>query len=373
MKNLFLSVLILSKVRNQSGLTLIEVALSLIILSLITAAGISLHSRAQLQQQTLVTRERMDIIVQALSVYAETAGRTPCAAAPEAADITFGWERGVVPADLTLNAGKFPIPSPAVCNTTNNVGIVPFMTLNLSPDVAKDGWGRYFTYAVSPQFARTNDQSRDADNQINNADKDQGTVHGRCRAIGWAPVMDGRNLNAVKARYCCLDRYSSTVNGNQANFLTSASDLVIRHTTATTNILSPRRVADSAIANVGNLYDSINISTLQKSGGKTLPVALTNSQYPVLVPAFVLVSHGKNGYGAYLANGTANQFNTTASLSPLEQENFNFTGTAPVPDRTFVDGPITTAISATYFDDIVRWMTQDSLMAAHGALSCQYP
>ena len=370
MKNPFSSTSIFSKVRNQSGLTLIEVALSLTILGLITAAGINLHSRAQSQQQILVTRERMDIIVQALSVYAETAGRTPCAAAPEAADITFGWERGVVPADLTLDAGKFPIPSPSVCNTTNNFGIVPFMTLNLTPDVAKDGWGRYFTYAVSPQFARTNDQSRDADNEINDSDKDQGTVHGRCRTIGWSPVMDGRNLNAVKARYCCLDRYSATVNGNQANFLTNASDLSIRHTTAVTNILSPRRVNTSPIANVGDLYDSINTSALRTSGGKTLPVALTNSQYPVLVPAFVLVSHGRNGYGAYLANGTANQFNTAASLSPLEQENFG--GNPPLP-MTFVDGPISTGSATTYFDDIVRWMTQDSLMAAHGALSCQYP
>ena len=42
-------------------------------------------------------------------------------------------------------------------------------------------------------------------------------------------------------------------------------------------------------------------------------------------------------------------------------------------DQIFVDGPWNLKPGPDYFDDIVRWMTQDGIMAAHGALSCSYP
>ena len=42
-------------------------------------------------------------------------------------------------------------------------------------------------------------------------------------------------------------------------------------------------------------------------------------------------------------------------------------------DQIFVDGPWNLKPGPDYFDDIVRWMTQDGIIAAHGALSCQYP
>ena len=85
---------------------------------------------------------------------------------------------------------------------------------------------------------------------------------------------------------------------------------------------------------------------------------------PIEAPALVLVSHGPNGKGAWLGNGTNNR----ATLPESGPELQNADG-----DQIFVDGPWNLKPGPAYFDDIVRWMTQDGIMAAHGALSCSYP
>ena len=78
----------------------------------------------------------------------------------------------------------------------------------------------------------------------------------------------------------------------------------------------------------------------------------------------MLISHGPNGRGAWLGNGTNNRLNP-----PNDGPELTNAGN----DRVFVDGPWNLKPGPTYFDDIVRWMTQDGIMAAHGALSCSYP
>ena len=67
---------------------------------------------------------------------------------------------------------------------------------------------------------------------------------------------------------------------------------------------------------------------------------------------------------AWLGNGTNNR--STLPESGPELQNAD-------GDQIFVDGPRNLKPGPAYFDDIVRWMTQDGIMAAHGALSCSYP
>lgn len=364
-----------STVRGESGLTLIELSIALIILGLITAAGINLYNQAETQRQTRLTYEHMDEIVNALSIYAETSGRIPCPGDPAVNNITFGWERGVALVDLNVGSGRFPV---GACNSANNEGIVPFLSLNLTDDIARDGWGRYFTYAVSPQFSRTNDQSHLPSNVINNA-ADIGTVHGRCRTEGWAARFDSHNISAVKARFCCADQSSAAVNNNQTIF-SDGTDLIITHTAAG-EVLSPARSATGIasprvgipVPNIGDSYAFLTTTTLSTATGNTLPVAISSTQSPILTPAFVLVSHGKNGAGAYLGNNGAGRYNVAGESAKEAINADGSPGAAALLRQTFIDGPINTAPGAAYFDDIVRWMTQDSLIAAHGAISCQYP
>lgn len=154
---------------RQSGITLVEVAISVAIIGILLGGALELQQRARAQRQFESTYDNMDAIIQALSIYAETAGRLPCPADPAVYDASFGWERGVRPADL--QAGHSPTGS---CDAKTRDGIVPFMTIGLPVQTARDGWGNFYSYAVSPVFTRPNDQT--------SAAADTGRVHGRCRA-----------------------------------------------------------------------------------------------------------------------------------------------------------------------------------------------
>lgn len=321
--------------KRQRGLTLLEMAITVAVLGVIMAGALELYDRARTQQQIETTYSNIDSITDALSVYVAAAGRLPCPADPAAADAIFGWERGVSVADLQAQAGYAPTGH---CDAATRNGIVPFMTLGIARQTAMDGWGRYYTYAVSPVFTRPNDQSATI--------ADSGKVHGRCRHAGWVSPSDRFNRNAIKARFCCADQMPPTFDVD--------SDLIILHTAG--GMLSPVRTPGT-MAN----YDDLARTTMAHQGDSEVPVMDTT---PIEGPAFVLVSHGRDGRGAWLGNGTDHRFNPPES----GPESIN-AGT----DRVFVDGPWNLVPGSEYFDDIVRWMTQDGIMAAHGALSCQYP
>ena len=80
---------------RQSGITLVEVAISVAIVGILMGGALELQQRARAQRQFESTYDNMDAIIQALSIYVETAGRLPCPADPAASGASFGWERGV--------------------------------------------------------------------------------------------------------------------------------------------------------------------------------------------------------------------------------------------------------------------------------------
>ena len=67
---------------RQSGITLVEVAVSIAIVGILMAGALEMEQRARTQRQFESTYDNMDTIIQALSIYVETAGRLPCAADP---------------------------------------------------------------------------------------------------------------------------------------------------------------------------------------------------------------------------------------------------------------------------------------------------
>jgi hypothetical protein len=73
--------------------------------------------------------------------------------------------------------------------------------------------------------------------------------------------------------------------------------------------------------------------------------------------AFVVLSHGENGLGAWLPSG---QRKTTAGVSANEGENTD--GAEP-----FVDKPLSQAVGDE-FDDIVIWREKPALAQATGAV-----
>ena len=112
-------------------------------------------------------------------------------------------------------------------------------------------------------------------------------------------------------------------------------------------------------------YDTANIIVTDPATGNVRPGVETGN---ITAPAFVLISHGPNGRGAFLAQDNAGQYETDPVYT-LERENWEHSANR----LYYTGGQNRTQNPATHFDDIVLWMTQDGIMAVKGTSSCQYP
>ncbi|MBU0800084.1 MAG: hypothetical protein KKA05_03690, partial [Alphaproteobacteria bacterium] len=217
----------------------------------------------------------------------------------------------------------------AACTTTPNAtGILPFRSLHLDDDAARDAWGRYFTYAISPVFANATDNN----------------VFYRCRSERWVndlgTIPADRNENAAKARFCCPPALLRT------------EDLVILDAANNAREAAPtfsERTADGAPA-----YGDINTVDL---------IGAPNTNATAF--AVALVSHGSNGNGAFAGNGTTDRLDSTG-VSAAEDENAN-------GDNIYVDRPMVMEEGNNYYDDIVMTRTQTSLYSELNNASCFRP
>lgn len=365
--------------KPQSGFTLLEMTIALAVLGLIVAGGIHILSVSERAKEIDQTYLKIDRVLAALSSYAESNGRLPCPADPGRGDELFGWEWGVTQA--SISSGR-PIPDqnpgnrldnptceswgvpPATGGVPRNVGIVPFLTLGLSPADVRDGWGRYLTYAVSPVYAQNNDNVRedvgreDGTGKLNPAAADQGRVHIRCLDGGWYDNKD--NVNGVKAKFCCAR------DGNTADF---ADNTDIRILDVDGTVMWP--VAGGEIYRAARDTTNSRYALVSPGlpGGIDAPYQVNYNN--VVSPALVLVSHGKSGDGAFLGNSTRNRYGSGAAVSDAEADNGAQTNAASW-DRNFRVGPLSRG-AANYFDDIVVWRTQAGIIAENGTSSCRYP
>lgn len=378
--------------RGQEGFTLVEMAVALVIGAIFAAGALYLYERAERQRRVDITDRNMNRVVEALATYVDSAGRLPCPADPSVPGSLFGWEWGVQAA--TIASGR-PMPDAdnnAATKTTcqdwgnagaagpnanpgRNVGIVPFLTLGLDPEDVKDSWGRYFTYAVTPVFAQNNDDINPTAARGTAGADDTGNVHMRCLDSAWIDTND--NVSATKAKFCCAK------GGNAPPFnntVAASADIVMVDTAG--NAVWP-------LAG-GEYYDNTrtvtNYDAVDPAGVALLPyvytanVALGVSEGDSVVnpnfvtaPAFVLISHGENGDGAYLANDNSRaKWVSGGAVGESEIEN-GATTDARAYDNTFVVGARIETPDNTHFDDIVLWRTQDGIMAETGASSCAYP
>jgi len=118
---------------DQSGFTLVELTIVLVIVALLSG-GLMLGISGQREQiQSKEARQQLETIREALIGYAMSNGRLPCPA----------------PANLPNTdpaAGKARTPP---CTGSLRFGVVPWVTLGLSET---DPWGNRFTYFASAKF-----------------------------------------------------------------------------------------------------------------------------------------------------------------------------------------------------------------------------
>lgn len=102
------------------------------------------------------------------------------------------------------------------------------------------------------------------------------------------------------------------------------------------------------------------VTILNKTGGTTIA---SNA-------VFVLVSHGKNGHGAYSYDGTVRINSANAGTDEIVNAQFTNAGATSLNTRTFIQRPLqmTTIGSTGYFDDIVRFKTRQQLVKDAGLI-----
>jgi len=325
---------------NRQGFTLAEMAVVVLITGLMLGAAASIALPILHKARRIETDQKMQNIARALDDYAAQNLRVPCPASPDTKSVNppWGFEAG---SGLTGNI----VPSDCGSDAAGWEGIVPYRTLNIPVEWIRDSAGHFITYAISPAFSQ---------------DVSQATlpVHSRCRTADWfmagelydKTVNDPKTGNPAasvllpkserKARFCC----SGVLPG---------SDLMIKDVNRQSQITIPRQAAPASYRPANVIFPDPFVPDVQVPHDDR-----------VTAPVYILVSHGRDGYGAWTGAAKA-RFSLTGA-TPAEIENGN-------GGRTFIEIPPADRVGMEKsFDELLVWRTQDMVFAEQGK-SCSLP
>jgi prepilin-type N-terminal cleavage/methylation domain-containing protein len=334
---------------GRHGFSLLELSVVIGIIALIAGVGMTMATGALKAADRVTTQERLNTIKLALDSFGKTYGYLPCPA-----------DRTQLPAAATYGTAAATCGAAgAGFEVTSGVafGALPVRTLGLPDSYAGDAWGNKLSYGVTT--ALTPDPTR---------------MSTRAGAVNIRFGSSGTNYNVGMQR--SLTTYSNPVDngGGLARIdVASSSGLVAGAAGTMVHIRSNNPST--------GLFGSYNITTIL-AGPK---IDLTGSAYiggyagdtgtiewlePGTSAAYVVISHGPDGRGAYPVAGTAVPAlkkcndDATANSSPppcTSSANTNCrdiencqTGGAfngNFYDTTYNDGTNDTV----YFDDYVVW------------------
>ncbi len=315
----------LPEYNTQSGFTLVEILIVLLVSGFILSAAISAFYSAQDILNKRTTEARMAVVQDALAAYAARNYRIPCPGDPAFLPNYDGREGNAAALsdiDTCTDAG-------------DETGLVPYAVVGLDLEDVQDAHGNFFTYVINPVFA--------ADPLV------AVNIHQKCRTDLW--IEAGRNQNVRKARFCCRDA--------------SAAAIRVCHVDANANQTcdaAERILFPSTLPPAGE-YDA---EDTQDDYARTPPPAQEQEERyddNITTLAYVLISHGENAEGAWDRNGVRLPL---PAAGDIEGENTN-------GDTSYFSLPFDLTEDATYFDDILRWETQTGLLARLKRDSCEKP
>jgi prepilin-type N-terminal cleavage/methylation domain-containing protein len=310
---------------REKGFTLIEMGIVLLIAGLILGSLSALFAPYIHYVQKNSTDTRMEKVSNSLALFAQNYGRLPCPADPAAISEPFGAPRRS--GSDGSNVAQFDCGN---SSESNYVGIIPFRALGLTEDQARDGYGNFFTYAASPTMVQFDATLAGIYDQTN--------VGNDCMVGDWqvdlGPPHGIQNTNLPKAHLCCAMKTTHAIN----------RDISVLQAKASANQVFVSNHGPGAAGAGTGTGDSTYVADS--------------------IIAYVLISHGMNGDGAYMNGG--GQRSSTVSPTAEESENRN-------NDLTFVAENISTSDDDNYFDDIVLWKTNDQLVSQFGNNSCSGP
>ena len=122
--------------KQQTGFSLVELAVVIVIIGLLATMGLSALNVQQTNGAISATKKNQETIKDAIIGYLGKNKRLPCPATDELGGSD----------TAARNTGT----SPPNCKTS--FGLVPYAELGLPRSVALDGWDNFYNYAVSPQW-----------------------------------------------------------------------------------------------------------------------------------------------------------------------------------------------------------------------------
>jgi prepilin-type N-terminal cleavage/methylation domain-containing protein len=145
---------------SSQGFTLIEMAIVVVIIGILMAAGLRVASVQRDSAAYSATRTKQEAIKQALINYLRNNQRLPCP------DNKIGW--GNDGAVFAINSPPDGIENRAVATGATTApdttvgcdarsGVVPWITLGLPRDAAIDGFGNFFTYHITAPAGAADD------------------------------------------------------------------------------------------------------------------------------------------------------------------------------------------------------------------------
>lgn len=281
-----------------AGFTLIELAIVLLILSLLLVFLLPTSTAFLNTRKHELTRQKLKNIETAIANYVAVNKRLPCPADGTAAPGSAG----------AGNEGARDVNGD--CTNSQATGVVPWVAIGLTQADIEDGWQRRITYRAG--FGLTRDSALDMSS---------------CDPAGTKPApQTDTSGNAPPGGRC----WTTCVGTNMATC------------TAPQDYLTGKGfdIRDGA----GNLIMSV--------------ASYTSA-------AYVLISHGDNGYGAYGAGGTYIATASSGVAGAIEAYNINgpaktVTSAIPSSANTFRDAAFTQGAAgtysdnpATYFDDLL--------------------
>jgi prepilin-type N-terminal cleavage/methylation domain-containing protein len=282
---------------SQEGFSLIEIAIVLGILALLLTLFTGMSTNLISQHRRELTRTRLANIDTALTLFVSQYKRLPCPADGKLAssDPNAGQENPPPPA--------LPASQPSNCGANNQKdGVVPWRALGLTASDIEDGWGGRFTYRVGPDLV------------VNNA-----MDFSSCDPAGGGPA------NAVPPPIGLLSYCNPAgvvllpppANCNAATFPANCT---------------PPNTALAGAAGKGLVVETV--------AGTVIMDPRAN---PSTGAAYVVISHGADGGGAYNGQGVVQGSGTAAGT----KEAMNF------PNRTYtLPPPLPTAPTSFLVDDV---------------------
>ncbi len=122
------------------GFALFEIAIALAIMGMMIGLSLPMLTKLIKYNQIQTTNTNQEIVLSALGAYAVRNLHIPC------------------PARNTQGIAQ------TTCDESSSQGIIPYATLNISRSYAVDGFGRFMTYAITPEFSQNAQKYCDIEN-----------------------------------------------------------------------------------------------------------------------------------------------------------------------------------------------------------------